>query len=78
MNDGYNMWQWKNAFKDHQKVKKRKCFLLEVYKQKTGWVSGDKHCSSTKSTTALINTTLPSTTINTNGERQETQNNSVL
>ena len=49
-------------------MKKRKCFLLEIFKQKTGWVSGDKFCSSNKSTT-----TLASTTINTDGEKYKSK-----
>ena len=53
-------------FQHHQNLKKRRCFLLEIFTEKIGWVSGDKLCSSSKSTTAstaLMNTT----TINTNG-----------
>ena len=53
-------------FQHHQNLKKRRCVLLEVFTEKTGWVSGDKLCSSSKSTTAstaLMNTT----TINLDG-----------
>ena len=53
-------------FQSHQKRKKRRCVLLDVFTQKIGWVSGGKLCSSTKSTTAsttLINTTTINTAI---------------
>ena len=53
-------------FQHHQNLKKRRCVLLKVFTEKIGWVSGEKLCSSSKSTTAstaLMNTT----TINTNG-----------
>ena len=55
-------------FQSHQKRKKRRCVLLEVFRPKTGWVSGEKLCVSTKPTTAstaLMNTT----TINTDTGR---------
>ena len=53
-------------FQSHQKRKKRRCVLLDVFTQKIGWVSGGKLCSSTKSTTAST-TLMNTTTINADG-----------